>query len=451
MAASKTIYACAECGAQSPRWLGRCPECGNWNTMMEETVEPARSTGPASSAKPMPITGITVAAETRAVTGIDELDRLLGGGLAPGMTVLVGGDPGIGKSTLMLQAAHRMAQAGRKCLYVTGEESPRQMRIRAERLGAMHENILTLAETDVARVIVAAAESSAAMVVVDSIQTMRREGFRDSGHRHAGARVRLGARGGGEGDRDAALSRRPRHQVRRDCRAEGLGAHGRLRAVLRGRPLAGVPDTSRHEEPLRADERNRRVRDDDEGPQRGCQPIGGVPAGRRERALQRHGGRGRGRGNARASRGNPGAHGACAVRHAGEARYGRGLQPRGNAPGRAGQARGASARQHGRFVNAAGGVRVDEPAADLGIAAAVASSLRDVPLPKDAVFIGEVGLGGELRAVPSVEARLREAEKLGFKTAFIPNAGKGKIHGKSGIRTVAFRTLTEVLEAALKK
>src|SRR5512139_967863 len=176
---AKTVYACAECGHTSPKWLGQCPACRQWNTMQEESAAPEsrggapRGWGLATTAKPIRLKDLEACDEERQRTGIGELDRVLGGGIVPGALVLLGGDPGIGKSTLVLAALDRLARAlpGRPVLYVSGEESARQVKLRADRLGVSAPNLHLLAETDAVKVLHAAAELRPAALAVDSIQT----------------------------------------------------------------------------------------------------------------------------------------------------------------------------------------------------------------------------------------------------------------------------------------
>src|SRR5687768_2929686 len=182
MARLKSIYRCQECGFSAPKWMGQCGECGAWNTMAEEAVEVRAAAGAAAGkASPRPLTDFSSPAmklsevegaeEKRLPTRIEELDRLLGGGLVPGQVLLVAGPPGVGKSTLMLQTAERLARSG-KVLYVTGEESPSQVSGRAKRLGARAEGIVLLAETDLAKILDAIAEQEPSVVILDSIQTV---------------------------------------------------------------------------------------------------------------------------------------------------------------------------------------------------------------------------------------------------------------------------------------
>lgn len=174
MGKEKTRFVCQACGFVAPKWLGKCPGCGKWNALVEERETPARGARYATGtmARAQPITSLTVTSEVRQDTGLKELNRVLGGGLVPGSLILVGGDPGIGKSTLLLQASHQVALDGQKVLYVSGEESVQQTKMRADRLGALHERLLVATETSVPHVEQIVADVNPALLVVDSIQTV---------------------------------------------------------------------------------------------------------------------------------------------------------------------------------------------------------------------------------------------------------------------------------------
>lgn len=176
---AKTSFSCQACGHQAPRWLGRCPDCGGWNTMKEERQAPTGKGRPVAmrtaQSKATPIAEIEVVGEDRRLTGISEFDRVLGGGVIPGAVILVGGDPGIGKTTLLLQALPKLASKSQPVLYVSGEESPRQIKMRGQRLGVEDPNLLILAETSLEQILKAVQEFQPAAVVVDSIQTIYTE------------------------------------------------------------------------------------------------------------------------------------------------------------------------------------------------------------------------------------------------------------------------------------
>src|SRR5213594_1763785 len=176
MAKPKIIYACQNCGFQSPKWLGKCPDCNQWNSLVEERFEraahPRGEISLGSKEEPASIGTISTAEEGRIFSGLSEFDRVLGGGLVPGSVVLIGGDPGIGKSTLLLQAFAAVSQNGLTCLYVSGEESPRQIKMRAERLDIAAPNLLILNETSLERILDQVKRTKPAVLVIDSIQTI---------------------------------------------------------------------------------------------------------------------------------------------------------------------------------------------------------------------------------------------------------------------------------------
>jgi DNA repair protein RadA/Sms len=174
MARIATVFACQTCGAQSPKWLGRCPDCGQWNSYVEELrADVAPSPVSAPGAPPVPIAEVTLEEKPRLTTGLAGFDRVLGGGLVPGSVVLLGGEPGIGKSTLLLQAGRGLAQRSRDVLYASAEESVAQVRLRGERLGILDGRLLVLAETDVSRILSEAEARSPAVVIVDSVQAVQ--------------------------------------------------------------------------------------------------------------------------------------------------------------------------------------------------------------------------------------------------------------------------------------
>ena len=182
MPKARTVFVCQSCGGQHPKWLGRCAECGTWNSLVEEpSTGTVTTSGSGSSVAPLRLADVPVdAAEARSTTGIAELDRVLGGGLVAGSVTLIGGDPGIGKSTLLLQLADRLARAGQRVLYVSGEESARQIRLRAERIGVTGDSVWLLAETSLDRAIEAAISHAPHALIVDSVQTLRSETLESS-------------------------------------------------------------------------------------------------------------------------------------------------------------------------------------------------------------------------------------------------------------------------------
>ena len=345
-------FVCQSCGAVSPKWAGRCEACGEWNTIVEEAITPRP--GPAAkggAARRVAFVDLAGSAEPppRCPTGIAELDRVLGGGLVPASAILVGGDPGIGKSTLLLQAAAGLARAGRRVLYISGEESIEQTRLRARRLGvadAPLELAAAINLRDIAASLQAAGD--AALVVIDSIQTMWLDSIDSAPGTVAQVRassfelIQLAKAGKfalvlvGHVTKDGAIAGSAR-----------AGAHGRRGAVFRRRPRPPVPHPARGEEPLRRHRRDRRVRDDRPRPGRGRQPLGAVPgraAGerRRQRGVRRAGRDPAGAG------GGAGAAVAQSRRHAATLRDRLGRRAAADAARGAGGARRAAAERDGR-------------------------------------------------------------------------------------------------------
>jgi len=437
-------YVCQSCGYRSPRWLGRCPSCDAWNSLVEELDVPRR---PAASrtAKPTPLPEVSPLPEERWPTGIGELDRVLGGGFVPGSLVLVGGDPGIGKSTLALQAAFRLAQAGRPVLYVAGEESAQQTRMRAERLGAVSRGVWVVAETDLDAVLGSVRKLRPALVVVDSIQTVYRPdvpsapGSVGQVRECAAALLQLAKSEGtavllvGHVTKEGMLAgpkvlehlvdtvlyfEGERHQAYRILRAtkNRFGSTNEIGVFEMGPGgLVEVPNPSAAflgERPPGA-----------AGAAVGCTLEGSRPLLVEVQALV--------------------APSACGTprRATSGVDYNRLLLLVAVLEKHAGFAFS----QADVYANAAGGVRVEEPAADLGIALALASSYRTLALDGRTVFCGELGLAGEVRPVPQLARRLAEARKLGFERAFVPRGGAAEA---SGLDVVPVGTVVEALELA---
>ncbi len=384
--------------------------------------------------------------EDRLATGISELDRVLGGGIVPGSLILVGGDPGIGKSTLMLQAADRLAGAGRSILYVSGEESPQQTKLRAERVGAASMNIWLLAETNLDAILEHARRLSPAVMVIDSIQTMYKSDIPASPGsvgqvRECASALLQTAKGEGVAvflvghvTKEGAIAgprvlehivdtvlyfEGERHQAYRILRAikNRFGSTNEIGVFeMHGSGLREVPNPSAaflSERPEGAS-----------GATVVCAMEGTRPLLVEVQALVRP-----------TPFGNP-------RRTTSGLDYNRLLLLLAVLEKRAGFPLGSA----DVYANAAGGVRVDEPAADLGVAFAVASSHRDRPLDPRTVFVGEVGLSGEIRAVPQLGRRLAEAAKMGFERAMVPK-GPGVEKGQ-GLQIVTADTIREALDLA---
>jgi DNA repair protein RadA/Sms len=424
MAKSVARFVCQSCGAVTSRWAGRCETCGAWNTILEETAEPRP--GPAakgSAGRRVAFVGLsgTTAPPPRHVVGMAELDRVLGGGFVPGSVVLVGGDPGIGKSTLLLQAAAAVAVGGKRALYVSGEESIEQVRLRARRLG-LAEAPLELAAAINVRDIAATLEqaSDAALVVIDSIQTM----WLDSIESAPGtvSQVRACA-----------------FELIRLAKARGfaliLVGHVTKEGTLAGpRVLEHMVDAVLHFEGDRGHQfrilrgaKNRFGATDEIGvfemTDRG---LAEVPNPSALFLAER-------RGNISGSAVFAGLEGTRPVLLEVQALLAPnpGGSPRrsvvGWDAGRLGMLMAVLETRCGLrlaatdvYLNVAGGLRIGEPAADLAVAAALASAATDQPTSPGSVYFGEVGLSGEVRQVAQAEARLKEAAKLGFARAWLP-------------------------------
>jgi DNA repair protein RadA/Sms len=282
MAKPKSIYSCTECGGQTLKWQGQCPHCQAWNTLVEAVVEQGARAGTNRFASLGGTSEVVSLADVQAddfprlPTLIDEFDRVLGGGLVEGGVVLIGGDPGIGKSTLLLQAAARLAEQG-SVLYVSGEESAQQVALRAKRLGVNASKVRLLPEIELEKIQSTLASQKPRVAIIDSIQTLYSSALRPPGFRRASARVRGAAHAARETKRHRDHLHRPRHEGRRARRPARPRAHGRYRPLLRGRHAHELPPHPRLQEPLRRRERDRRLRDDREGAAGGDEPIRTLP------------------------------------------------------------------------------------------------------------------------------------------------------------------------------
>ncbi|HEY7788491.1 MAG TPA: DNA repair protein RadA [Casimicrobiaceae bacterium] len=426
MAKPKTLYACTECGGQSPKWQGQCPHCGVWNTLVETVATPTAARFESVAGARSIVTAlasVTPRASFRIATGIEEFDRVLGGGLVPGGVILLGGDPGIGKSTLLLQAGAALG-ALHRTLYVTGEESAEQIALRAHRLGLVNAPIELLAEVQLEAIVAAINSTSPEIVVIDSIQTVYTE-------------VLASAPGSVAQVRECAA------QLTRLAKQRGVivlfvGHVTKEGAIAGPRVLEHIVDTVLYFEgdPHSSFRLVRAIKN-----RFGAANELGVFA-MTERGL-------RGVANPSAlflSQHAEGVAGSAIVATLEGSRPllvevqalvdpVQGGVPRRLAVGLDPQRLAlllAVLHRHGGvetsgfdvFVNAVGGVRILEPAADLAVMLSVYSSLKNRPLPKKALVFGEVGLAGEVRPVQRGQERIREAAKLGFETFVIPNLNK---------------------------
>ncbi|HXJ32445.1 MAG TPA: DNA repair protein RadA [Candidatus Eisenbacteria bacterium] len=448
--AARTAYVCQQCGHAAPRWLGQCPGCEAWGSLVEEILPEARGRGSQAGAveggRPQTLSTVVASETARRSTGIGELDRVLGGGLVQGSIVLLGGDPGIGKSTLALQACGSLAGRGLPVLYVAGEESPEQIRLRADRLGLGAAEILILPETATEAVLAEIERARPCAVVVDSIQTL-----------HTSA---LGSAPGSVGQVRESAS-----QLVTRCKATQtacfLIGHVTKEGSLAGpRVLEHLVDTVLYFEGdgahalrvLRA-VKNRFGSTNEVGVfemgERGLAEVANPSA-----AFL-----------AERPSGAPGSavlatlEGSRPVLVEIQALVSRSAlaMPRRTAigldPGRvalllAVLEKRCRVRLYDQdvFLNVAGGLRVDEPAADLAVVAAVASSASGKALPNDVVLWGEVGLTGEVRSVARADARLREAGRLGFERCILP-AGNLRGLPTEGARPHGIASLGDLFEA----
>ncbi|MCF8053068.1 MAG: DNA repair protein RadA [Desulfobacterales bacterium] len=450
--APKTIYTCQSCGYQSAKWMGRCPDCGKWDSLLEETLSSASSAAArgaisADKSTPVPIDAVEADDEERRLTGIAELDRVLGGGLVAGTMILIGGDPGIGKSTLMLQALSGLAEDGRTALYVSGEESVRQLRIRSRRLSAMASSLYAVSEVDVSEILAMVDRLKPDVLVVDSIQTMFHPELTSapgsvSQVRESAMRLMLMAKRSGiptflvgHVTKEGAIAgpRLLEHMVDTVLYFEGERSHVYriLRAVknrfgstneigvfeMKDTGLAEVANPSA----AFLSERSAGTPGSVVIPSmEGTRPIlveiqalaSSTSFGTPRRTIL----------------GLDGNRVALLVAVM-EKKLGMHLLG------------------HDIFMNVAGGVKVDEPAVDLGIVTAVASSFLDRPVAEGTVVFGEVGLTGEIRAVGQVETRVAEARKLGFKRCVVPESNLKRLPAMDGIERIGVRTVEEAVES----
>lgn len=450
----KTVYVCQDCGYDVPKWMGKCPGCGEWNTMVEETITPGvkagLSLGLSTSAKPEQISAVKIEDMPRFSTGSGELDRVLGGGIIPGSMVLIVGDPGVGKSSLTLKVSANVAKTGNKVLYVTGEESTRQVRMRADRLEAIEQDLLVLSETNLELIHQHVMAIKPQLLIIDSIQTIFKPDVQSAPGSVSQVResavelLRIAKLNGiavflvGHVTKDGTLAgpRVLEHIVDTVLYFEGeRNAQFRvLRAVknrfgstneiglfeMRGIGLVDVPDASKlflsdlpenisgsvvvptveGTRPLLVEIQALVAQTPYIPPRRTSDYVDLKRIQLLLAVLEKRVGLN---------------IGACDV-----------------------------------YVKVAGGIKIDEPAIDLAVSVALASSFRNAALSGQTVIFGEVGLAGEVRAVSQAELRIREAAKMGFKQIILPKKNLEHISNHFGIDLHGVEHVREALDIVLR-
>ena len=450
MAKVKSTYACTACGYESPRWVGRCPGCGAWNTL-EESLQavPEKAAGkiaanqrPGTGAKPMSLKDIPEDTSVRTGTGISELDRVLGGGIVEGGLILIGGDPGIGKSTLLLQVCDHLAKSGKRTLYISGEESARQIKLRAARLG-IESNLYVLAENALDAIEEKIRELQPDTAVIDSIQTMYRPEMASAPGSVSQIRegtsliMRLCKETGtsvflvGHVTKDGAIAgpRMLEHMVDVVLYFEGdrQQDYRLLRAVknrfgsvnelgvfrMTGQGMQVVENPSEELLSLRAKGAS--------GSTVFCGMEGSRPLLCDVQAL-----------TSPTFYGTPRRAGADSGRVAMLLAV---LEKR------------ANQRTYNQdvYINVAGGLELSEPAADLALCVAVASSLKDKPVGPEIAVMGEVGLAGEVRTIPQCDRRIAECARLGFTTIVVPRSNARRISLPENVKVVGVDTVAQAM------
>jgi DNA repair protein RadA/Sms len=451
MSKAKSIYTCSACGGTSPKWLGKCPHCEAWNTLIESVAEPTGASAHRfqSLARSLPVATLADIEATdvmRSPTGLDELDRVLGGGIVDGGVTLIGGDPGIGKSTLLLQAAESLSTR-MKVLYVTGEESAAQLALRAHRLGLSGKLVRVQAEIQLERVLATLAAESPQFCVIDSIQTVYSDQLTSAPGsvaqvRECAAQLTRTAKATGcaivlvghvtkegslagprvlehivdtvlyfEGDTHSSF-RLVRAIKNRFGAVNEIGVFAMTERGLKGVTNPSAIFLSNHDHPVPGS----------------CVLVtleGTRPLLVEIQALVDSGGPAARRLSVGLDRDRLAMLLAVLHRHAGVATFDQDV-----------------------FVNAVGGVRISEPAADLAVLLAIQSSLRNRPLPRGFLAFGEVGLAGEVRPAPRGQERLREAAKLGFSVAIVPkaNAPKAATRALEGLTVHPVERIEQAIE-----
>ncbi len=447
MAKAKSVFFCQNCGYESPKWLGQCPACKEWNTFAEEPkIVHKKSYGDVQSAKPKTLSQIEISKDVRILTGMPEFDRVLGGGIVQGSLVLLGGDPGIGKSTLLLQMCRNLSADHRKVLYVSGEESLQQIRMRAQRMGSFEESLKILCETNLDNIKESITSVAPEVVIIDSIQTM----FQDQISSAPGSVSQVRECTGvllqiaksqnisifvvGHVTKEGVVAgpRVLEHMVDTVlyCEGERYASYRVLRSTknrfgptneigvfeMREEGMVEVPNPS--EFMLSGKPENA------SGSIVACTMEGTRPILLEVQAL------------------------VCRTNTAFPRRTAAGtdlnrvnlliavLEKRA----------GLQLSSCDAYINIAGGIRMNEPALDLGIVLAIASSFKDVPIDEHLIAFGEVGLSGEVRSVSMAELRVKEAKRLGFTSVILPEVCKKQIKNVEGIELIGVRNVRSAIQ-----
>ena len=453
MPKAKTIFFCQNCGFESSKWMGQCPACKEWNSFAEEPQTSTKKTAAGNvredTPQPKTLSEIEMNQAARMSTGMGELDRVLGGGIVQGSLVLVGGDPGIGKSTLLLQVCRNLSDAGKKVLYISGEESLQQIRLRAERMGSFTEHLLILCETDLQAIRETITRLQPQVVVIDSIQTMYNENVSSAPGSVSQVRESTGVLmqiaktqnvtifivGHVTKEGVVAGPRVLEHMVDTVLYFEGdrYASYRVLRGVknrfgstneigvfeMRTSGLAEVANPSEYMLDGKPENAS--------GSIVACTMEGTRPVLLEVQAL------------------------VCQSSLAFPRRTADGTDlNRVNLLMAVLEKRaGLRVSSCDAYINIAGGIRMNEPALDLGIVLAVASSMKDTPIDEKTIAFGEVGLSGEVRSVTMPEQRVREAKKLGFDTVILPMSCMKQAARVDGIHLTGVRNVREAIQAIL--
>jgi len=444
-------YVCQSCGYVSPRWTGKCPNCNEWNTFVEEAPVPAtlarKSGGVASKLEAIPLSQVDAIDNVRFSTQIAEFDRVLGGGIVGGSVILLGGDPGIGKSTLMLQVALHLKK--KVVLYVTGEESPMQVKLRAERLGKVSENIQLLAETNLEIIGDILERAAPDLVIVDSIQTLYHPNLESAPGSVGQVRestallTRIAKTKNvpmfliGHVTKEGVIAgpRVIEHMVDTVLQFEGERHYAyRILRAMKNRfgSTNEIGIFEMHDTGLREVLNPSEVFLSERTYGASGATIVASIEGTRPILIEVQ---------ALVSPSNYGMPQRTAT--------GFDLRRLSMLLAVLDKRVGVNTGTHDVFVNIAGGIRIEEPAADLGIASSIVSSLRDVPVDSQTVAIGEIGLGGEIRTIAHCDKRIQEAGKLGFKTIIVPKSNSKKMKTSNGIAVVGVETIQEAMKELL--